>query len=214
MHLKIITAYNKRYYDIIQTTHPVFIKYCTLKNYPYRIQDLSNLKLDRPPAWSKITLLLEEMEQECPADVFMWIDADAVILNLDFDPLTFLDESHDIYMVRDFNNLNSGVMMLKNNEYVKNFLKTLWNKTEYIDSASWENEAIIQMYKANELDLQNHIFELPAKIFNAYEHERYGVTVPENEVCDETFIFHTPALGVNEREELIKKYANKYSKAN
>ena len=213
MHLRLITAYNEKYYDITKVTLPIFIKYCTLKNHSYRIQDLKNLNLDRPAAWSKITLLLEEMEKD-PVDFYLWIDADAVILNLDFDPLTFITETHDIYMTRDFNNLNSGVMLLKNNEYVKNFLKTLWNKTEYIDSASWENEAIIQMYKANELDLQNHIFELPAKIFNAYEHERYGVTVPENEVCDETFIFHTPALGVNEREELIKKYANKYSKAN
>jgi hypothetical protein len=213
MHLKIITAYNHKFYDIVNITHPIFIKYCTLKNYSYRIQDLSRYNLSRPPAWSKISIVLEEMEQD-PVDFYLWIDADAVILNLDFDPLTFVTETHDIYMTRDFNNLNSGVMLLKHTDYTKKFLQTVWDMTEYIENSSWENEAIIQMYKANTMDLQNHLFELPAKIFNAYEHERYGVTFPDNEICDETFIFHAPALGVNEREELIKKYVNKFYKTN
>lgn len=213
MHLKVITAYNHKFYDIVNITQPIFIKYCTLKNYSYRIEDLSRYNLSRPPAWSKISIVLEEMEKDL-VDFYLWIDADAVILNLDFDPLTFVTETHDIYMARDFNNLNSGVMLLKHTDYTKKFLQTVWDMTEYIENSSWENEAIIEMYKANTIDLQNHLFELPAKIFNAYEHASYGVTKEENEVCNDTFIFHAPALGINERKELIKKYVNKTFKTN
>lgn len=207
--LKIITAYTPdKFSDIVNITKPRLEFYCEKHGFSFLSEILPD-RYERPHSWAKIKLILSEISKNS-AEYYLWIDADAVILNTEFNPLSFIEEGKDIFLSKDFNNINFGVVMFKSGDYLKMILEEIWNKEGFINNPCWEQAAFIEMVRENLFDLQSHIKYVPQNIFNAYEHSHYSVVHPEGEVCNETFIFHTPSLNINTRESLIKKYDKQF----
>lgn len=204
--MEILTAYTEKFKNILDITLPRLHTYCNIHKFDYTCIKLEEVN-ERPHSWYKISMFLKGIEQQ--NDFLLWIDADAVILNTKFDPYTLVEDGFDFYMSKDFNNINFGVVMIRCNDYVKTVLKEVWNRTEFLTHPHWEQAAFIQLVSENFLDINSKIKYIPQKIFNAYDHSHYGVSHPEGEVCDETFIFHTPSLPLELRGQLIRHYHDK-----
>ena len=111
-----------------------------------RITDESVYDPLRPHAWSKIRLLQKYLESY---NYLMWIDADVLIMNQERtieEYIRLLPADKFILVGRDINNLNTGVIILRNCPLAHEFLKDVWNKTEYLNHEWWEQAAIIDLY--------------------------------------------------------------------
>jgi hypothetical protein len=201
--MKILTAYTDKFRNILKITLPRLHKYCTKHDFRYVCTKFGEVK-DRPHSWYKIQMFIDEVD-----DFLLWIDADAIILNTEFNPYSLVEEGFDFYVSKDFNGINFGVVMVRCNDYVKTILEEVWNRTEFLTHPHWEQAAFIQLVSENFLNINSKIKYIPQKIFNAYEYSHYGVSNPEGQVCDETFIFHTPSLALELREQLIRYYHDK-----
>lgn len=114
----------------------------------YRFQDQSHL-LDssRPPAWSKILAVQDLFDDGC--DWVLWMDADAVIMNSTIELESRIpapDSGIDLVVTHDRRfTANSGVWLLRNSQFGRDFLKQWWGSKSYIRakglSLSGDNDA-------------------------------------------------------------------------
>ena len=88
---------------------------------------------DRPPAWDKIPLMLEALQQ---CTVAMWVDADVVFLR----PFVLPPPRVPLTFMADANGLNTGVMLLTAG--AEPFLRAVWEKVEWTNHSTWEQQAV------------------------------------------------------------------------
>jgi hypothetical protein len=123
-------------------------EYCNAHGYDF-IYENSRLS-DRHPAWDKVKLLLELLNDKSKNyDYFVWMDNDAFINNsqLRFDilcsnfnessllicsephikDLEYLNNDLDYNLLDNLRIVNTGVFILKNNEWSRNFLQKVWH---------------------------------------------------------------------------------------
>lgn len=115
--------------------------YCALHGYDFILGE-EILDPSRPPAWSKVLLILQLLNSTSYKWIF-WIDADALFMNFAQPLEDLIDEQFDFILTRDFNNLNSGVFFLRNCDWSVQFLHDVYSQTQYINHMWWENMAII-----------------------------------------------------------------------
>ena len=110
----------------------------------FDIKLFNELVSDRPPAWNKI-LIMQKILDSGKYDFVFWIDSDAVIVGKE-DICNEIVDGKDFYLVKHFvkgrDAPNTGVVLLRNSKWSKDFLKTVWEKTDYINHRWWENAAI------------------------------------------------------------------------
>jgi len=104
-------------------------------------------------------------------EAIFYIDADVLITNFNIGVEDFLDNEHDLYLTRDVNEINSGVLILKNT-----------------DKGEWINEFILGMrgYFENEQNIINqymkyekfnrHVKVLPHPSINSYNYSIFPVS--------------------------------------
>jgi hypothetical protein len=117
-------------------------KYAELHGY-----DISNCRntLDstRPPAWSKVLLILELMKSY---EEIFWIDADAIILNDTADISSIVKEDSDLgWVYHEYENQsspNSGVMFIRVNARTKRLFE-LANEQRDLDHHPWWEQAAL-----------------------------------------------------------------------
>ena len=203
MKLKIISAYNEKFKEISDLSFPTVESFCIKKSFDcerFLVEDF-----DKPTAWFKIKALIKEVESK-KHDYILWIDADAIILNQNFDIKQILDKSKSLYISRDFNNLNSGVMLLKCDEFSIALLKEVWRlSNEYLTHIWWEQAAIIKLFEIDFENVNKKTKIVEQSIFNAYETSYYGIN-KTGQINNDSFICHFPSLGMGTRIQLIKKY--------
>lgn len=103
----------------------------------------------RPGAWSKIPLLQQLLERY---ELVWWIDADAVIVDLERDITAAVHSRADVYLVghaqeRDEKAVvpNAGVLLLRRSPFTIDFLDAVWASEQHIDHNWWENAAVIEL---------------------------------------------------------------------
>ena len=91
----------------------------------------------RPSSWMKIKAVQESTSQ---CEQVLWLDADATPVKM----FNFPTEKPraDIVAVHDQNGLNAGIMLFKNNTWVKKVLSIVWERTEFLHHPWWEQEAL------------------------------------------------------------------------
>jgi len=117
-------------------------KYAELHGY-----DISNCRntLDstRPPAWSKVLLILELMKSY---EEIFWIDADAIILNDTVDISSIVEEDSDLgWVYHEYENQsspNSGVMFIRVNTATRRLFE-LANEQRDLDHHPWWEQAAL-----------------------------------------------------------------------
>ncbi len=104
---------------------------------------------ERPPAWSKVRLIRELM---ATYEYVFWVDADALIVDLDADVLDEIGPEADIWFAlhsqeRDPNAtvLNAGIILARSTEWVGELLDAVWAATQFIDHNWWENAALLDL---------------------------------------------------------------------
>jgi lipopolysaccharide biosynthesis glycosyltransferase len=205
--LKIITAYNKTYKPLIDISSPCVLNYCHYHGFGYEAYQIPEDYI-RPAPWAKIQYLITNLEEKI-YDYILWVDADTIIKNPTYDLLSIIDPSKYIYISRDFNNINTGVILFKNNTYNLNLLYQLWGMTDYLNHSWWEQGALVNLIDQNWRHIQQRMKYIPNKEFNGYLPEISSN--PAYQADDNTFIVHFPSSPLEFRIHSMKKIAQEYA---
>jgi len=119
------------------------------KKYGFDIKLYNDFKSNRPAPWNKIKIVEKILNDKKRYDFVFWIDADALFVNFDEDIRLEIEPENDLYLVKHQINEskipNTGVFLLRNSDWSKEFLKEVWDKKEYIHHNWWENAAINEL---------------------------------------------------------------------
>lgn len=141
----VVSSYTDNISSVADITSPNKKDYCKKHAYDLVINK-GRLSL-RHPGWDKIKLILNQMDTNT-CDYFVWIDNDAYITNknLRFDFICNnyssknfiicseqefdkqqLDDTIDFNNLQNLRLINTGVFIVKNNEWGRKFLEDIWN---------------------------------------------------------------------------------------
>lgn len=200
-------ALGEKYKQIVKYAQRSKLFYAQIHGYDLH-QDETCEDKTRPPAWSKVKLILSTLAKY-NYDYVVWIDADAYIMNnncklewLIYDYMLTQPASKDIMISRDWKCPNTGVIFVHNTSWSKLFFECLYAETQFIDDPNWEQTAFIHLYDNNVMNSQSHILIQPVEnqgLFNSYWFNYF----PSN------FILHLPGCfrnGINNglKEELAR----------
>jgi hypothetical protein len=136
------------YVDLLAISSITFEAYAALHGYELR---LSTQLLDggRPPAWSKIALVRELLEEY---EEVLWVDADAIFLDISKDIAELVRPGKDLYLVEhlyeqdeSWRSANTGVFLVRSTPWARQFLDRVWAAEQYVDHPWWENAAVLDL---------------------------------------------------------------------
>jgi len=102
----------------------------------------------RPASWGRIPIIYRLLDSH---ELVVWIDADAIIVDLARNIADELRTGKDLYLVEHHSQAsgertaNAGVMMLRSGAWAKALLEAAWARIDLIDHPWWENAAIMQL---------------------------------------------------------------------
>jgi len=132
----------------------------------------------------------------------LWIDTDAYINNPV--PLSrFLDNNHDLFISKDINGINAGVMAVSQSAiaFLKEVLKDPFDHV-------WVEQ--MAMMKLIDSGYPVSVRYLNQSSFQAYFYDLYGLTFQEGEATKDSFIIHLPGLPMDRRLELCNAKRSLY----
>ena len=142
------------------------VKYCKKHGYDF-IDDESvyhEQGKDRPIAWSKILMVKKYLPYY---DYVVWMDADTMITNDEIKLEDYIKEhldTREFLFTRDISHkINSGVFFVKYSYLSFQFLDLIYSKEEYIDSHTWEQEAINYIHDKNVDNFHEYSIILPVE---------------------------------------------------
>jgi len=113
-----------------------------------------SLDTTRPPAWTKITHILDLMKNY---DEILWIDADAIIVNGVVDISSIVDDKSDLsWVYHEYDNQshpNSGVMFIRVNTATRRLFE-LANHQRDLDHHPWWDQAALMRVLGIESNIQ------------------------------------------------------------
>jgi predicted O-methyltransferase YrrM len=180
--------------------------YCQQHGYDFIFCDESQ-DPSRHIYWSKILSVLRALENPSYKWI-VWIDADTLVMNQGIPLEDFIDEKYNFIISKDLNGINAGIFFIKNCEWARSFLESVYARIDCI-SACWPEQQAIA------LQLENPSFSslakvVPQRLFNSYAEELYqGLTVSYQ---PGDFILHfASGIGVpnNGLSSLFQKYVQK-----
>jgi hypothetical protein len=101
---------------------------------------------DRPPSWAKLLLFRELFA--VGYELVVWIDADAIIVDLERDIADELEDGKDFYLVQHHINgddPNCGIWMLRASEAVADCLTAMWQQLDLVHDPWWEQGAFLRL---------------------------------------------------------------------
>ena len=200
-------------------------KYCDEKGYTYICEKNTNkiksISEDRSLHWGKVKLV-QELLNTNNFDYILFLDADAIISDFSQNIEDFIDNEYNMIFAEDIghhSSMNTGVFLVKNNEWSKNFLNIWWEsgetfkgkdsqdlpimeenleKTGYFKHALWHEQTCITLLYRSSDELKNHIKIISSRSFN---HREYN---------EGNFIFHAYAYGHATNRTLDIIYRSKF----
>lgn len=184
--------------------------YADEKGYQYYlINDTEKIKKeieDRAFTWYK-PLLIQQCIQDTDADWILYLDMDAVVSDRRFLIEDFLDENYNIVAFEDVGHhsvFNAGVLLLKNDEWTRDFLKRWWEASStftgtqsrdlpldetlkdelgYFKNRLWHDQTCLTILYESDPEVRKRIKVSPCKELNVREFDT-GV-----------FVYHAYAYG-------------------
>lgn len=133
------------YRRLLDLTAKTFDAYTSRNNYKLELR-WSAPDDDRPPAWAKVDLIRELLERN---DIVLWLDADAIVMDLTIDIRTELSADAWMYLVRHETAEglvpNTGVWMLARTAESLRFLDAVAAAKSFEKHKWWENAAVIHL---------------------------------------------------------------------
>ena len=222
MNIMVVQLYTHHIKNIGAISETNIKKYCEDKGYQYKCF-YDSLDSKRHPAWSKIKAVQWALDQD-DIDWVWWIDADAFVAN---NTIT-LEEIINTYARNDIDIIfadqkyrkkpNTGSFLVRNTEYSKSFLNTIYNDTtdeiKFNRSCCWEQDAITTLLTGHRHDnaeeniianttIFDKIIMIKNNIFNSVKHENCDKL---NTYNNGDFIIHF--AGGNTTSYIIKTLKN------
>lgn len=192
----------EKYKQLTKYSRENKIQYCTKHNYEF-IEDDDIVDYSRPIPWSKILLILKYIKNY---DYIVWIDADMLVMNDSIKIESFINKYQDYNIIcgNDWRMINTGFLIVKNNNWSIQFWKDVYDDTIKYDPESdpkeryqnWEQGKFIFLWDQNHLGCQDLI-----KVTNPIEMNSYWYNYFPGH-----FILHFPAVRGDVLSYLIKDY--------
>jgi hypothetical protein len=154
MTLCVVTSHDDAYRDMGALCAATLRAYADRHGMDCRV--VTDMDSGRPPAWNKIPVIRNMMEQGC--EFVLWVDTDAQFIRFDDDVRSLIKPDKHLYlashhayvvpmpgMVVRLDVPNSGVMLLRNHPWTHALLDAIWAKDEYLTHKWWENAALIDL---------------------------------------------------------------------
>lgn len=191
--LKVIQFYTPNL-TYAPTAEEINKNYCKLYSIDYFSQtsrEVIDSKRDaRAYCWYKILMVLEELEKD-EYEYIMFVDADAVFVKTDYDVHDLIEKNseYDLIISKDFgpDHVNTGVMIFKNTEWSKDFLRRIWEGGNQISRGRyrleiWHEQTIMSAFlQINKYDAEK------VKILSHYDYNSINDHILR---VGETFIYH------------------------
>jgi hypothetical protein len=139
-----------RHRELLAETAPTLFAYGFVHHWDVVISS-EDLADGRPPAWAKVSLMSELLKRY---EYVLWIDADALIVDLNRDLLAEVvdDSFHDVWLARhpqERNDAaqvpNAGVFLARSSPFARALLEEIWSLEEYVEHNWWENAALVDL---------------------------------------------------------------------
>jgi len=189
--LTVVTLNDEVMAPVARITSARLREYAKLRRYPL----LHYEKLfdpSRPAAWSKIRAVRSALLSR-QSEWVMWLDADAIVMNLEFPATRLIDHQVDLIFASDQNGLNSGIFLIRNCDWSLRFLESADFLGEvHLDpdgyNPLWEQSTFKHLIR-NFVEVEARIKILPQAVMNSSrENYRHG-----------DFILHLAGLTNEER---------------
>ena len=162
--IKVFTAYSDNY-RTGELCSVINSHYCRLRNYLFLSHVHSNELMNELVAprkhlgWYKVRMIYEELTAELSqtdsninsigASYLFWIDADAIFVDFDTDIETYIRRSRfkNLVVGEDMTpccEINSGVMIIKVNEWSLEFWKEVWHCVPYYARPFFDQSAVLK----------------------------------------------------------------------
>lgn len=187
------------YRELAETTVPVMQHYCQKHGYGFHEILLGDNGNDY--AFKKHEAFKELFTHDI--DAILYLDVDCMITNVNTKVEDFIDEEHSFFITRDFNELNGGALIVKNDYYSVIFNEWVWQSRNDFEN---EQNAINFFIDKN---LPTWVKILPHPSINSYQYSLYPectshVGKPElGDWFEGAFILHVPALPLEKRIEIL-----------
>jgi len=213
--IKIISSYDKNFIELFKISEASIAEYSNKQNLEFEIRLVpDDFKIH--PSWYKLDFLLEELQSEknFNIDYFLWIDTDAVILNMDFNMNSIIDKNKFLNISKGFDTMNAGVFILKKTEMSLDFLRKTKLKTQYHDHPWLENMGMIDLVFNEKNSYLENINFVDQKILNAYDYELYPIFQQRQKELgqynDLSFIVHFPGMPKEEKLKNMKRVKKRF----
>lgn len=206
MRVLFFTEYGSNYAEIAAVTVPIMRKYCERHGYEFRELILEGTGNEY--AFKKNWYLTKVFREGI--DLIFYLDVDAVITNHDIRIESFLDEEHEMFITEHCGEVNGGAILIKNSTASIKMNEAVLSYSGKVDN---EQNALTELMK--EPSFAKLVKIVPHPAFNSIEHGLYPELKDSKELSDWEeghFVCHFPALGINDRLELVKEYSEKIIK--
>jgi ADP-heptose:LPS heptosyltransferase len=181
--------------SIARITSARLREYAARQRYPLLHYEKS-LDPARPPSWGKILAVRNALLSR-QTDWVMWLDADAIVMDLDFPATRLIDDHVDLIFASDQNGLNSGIFLIRHCEWSLRFLESVYLLGEvHLDpdgyNPLWEQSTFKHLI-VHFAEVEQHVKILPQVAMNS-NRETYR---------DGDFILHLAGLCNEERLEAL-----------
>lgn len=207
MKVAVTTFYTKSYDKLAEITISAMKDYCEKHGYYFNSTILND---DERCHFVKTKDTLELFDKEF--DVVMAIECDALITNPEIKVESFIDTEHSIFLTKDINGPNSGIIICRNTGYAKEFLNFIQSKKDFYG----DEQNLFEQYQHNCIKYLTHpsINSFPYK----YYEPSYGkigykegdkIEKPTHEQGDwedGDFIMHLPGITLQKRIEIFNNY--------
>jgi len=143
----IATYFDKNFKEVGDLSLKGMRKYA--KKYRFDLVVDNQIKSRRPPAWNKILLVQKLLSSKKNYDFVLWIDPDTLFFRLDKDIREEIQEGKDFYLVKSNSTGQelplTGVFLIRNSDWSKEFLKNVWALKKYTYHNWWENAAVDEL---------------------------------------------------------------------
>lgn len=132
--------------------------------------------------WFKVYLLLRVLEEHPEFSHFMWIDADAVVVDQSITIESLIETSNDkeLILAENMNSgflINAGVLIVKNCPWILELFAEVWNCRKYFANCFYEQSALLKALKAR----KEGLFQITP--FHSFEGGPSIKTFPHVYVC-------------------------------
>jgi len=212
MKIAVLTMHTHEISDYALQTLGNKFEYCERNKYKL-ISVGSSVVTDRPLVWSKIRLI----QTYTPIyDGIVWIDADAVIVDMGMRLEQFFENDFVITRDRDSRvradngSVNAGVFFVKSCSWSESFLRDVYGKVGYSDpcklrcpGCSYLHDGCEQRaidFFCNQEENKSHVCVWKNDIFNKHSRDYDG------DVLDNAFIIHPYGIQGEAKKELLEKF--------